>query len=126
MIFDSGALVAAERGDRRFWVLYKVARDRAITPAVPTPVLAEVWRGGGPRQALLARALRGCELLPPSAAVARRAGALLAATGGDNAIDALVVAEAEETHDEVITGDGADLVDLAEHGDGVRVRPLGG
>lgn len=124
MILDSGALIAAERGLRRFWALYKVARNRAVIPLIPTPVLAEVWRGGGPRQALLARAVHGCVPLPPNEEVARRAGGLLAATGGENAVDALVVAQAEQTHDEIVTDDVADLVELAGHGDGVRVRPL--
>ncbi len=124
-MLDTGALVAAERGDRRFWILYKIARDRAITPLIPTPVLAEVWRGGGPRQTLLSRALQGCEPLPPGEEVAKRAGALLAATGGDNAVDALVVAAAEQSHDEVVTADVTDLVELAAHAGGVTIRHLG-
>lgn len=126
MILDTGALVAAERGDRRFWILYKLAKERSVTPSIPTPVLAEVWRGGGPRQALLARALLGCDAVPTSADVAKRAGSLLASTGGDNAIDALVVAEAERSHDEVVTSDTDDLEELAEHAQGVRIRSLSG
>ncbi len=63
--------------------------------------------------------------MPPAEEVARRAGSLLAATGGDNAVDALVVAEAEPVHDEVITGDVGDLVELAAHAETVTIRPLG-
>jgi PIN domain-containing protein len=124
LILDTGALVAAERNDRRFWTFYKLAQQRGIIATVPTPVVAEAWRGGGPRQALLARVLGGCTCAPPDETVAKRAGDLLAATGGSNTIDALVVAHAEHLRQEIITGDPDDLGLLAEYADSVTVRSL--
>jgi hypothetical protein len=50
---------------------------------------------------------------------------LLAATGGDNAVGALVVAAAEQSHYEVVTADVTDLVELAAHAGGVTIRHLG-
>lgn len=124
MILDTGALVAAERNDRRFWTFYKLARDRGSIATVPTPVVAEVWRDGGPRQARLAGILKGCTCVPPDESTAKRAGSLLAATGGSNTIDALVVAQAEKLGQEIVTSDLDDLKALSEHTQSVRIRPL--
>src|SRR5260370_15625690 len=54
--YDTGALVAAERNDRRMWALHAVLLAEEVAPVVPAPVLAEAWRGG-PRQASLSRLL---------------------------------------------------------------------
>ncbi|MDQ3304578.1 MAG: hypothetical protein M3535_01100 [Actinomycetota bacterium] len=50
---------------------------------------------------------------------------IVGATGGDNAVDALVVAAAEQSHDEVVAADVTDLVELAAHAGGVTIRHLG-
>ena len=57
--YDTGALIAADHNDRRLWALHAGFLALEITPTVPTPVLAEAWRGG-PRQASLARFLALC------------------------------------------------------------------
>jgi hypothetical protein len=50
--YDTGALVAAERNDRRRWALHAACLVEEVIPVVPSPVLAEAWRGGS-QQGLL-------------------------------------------------------------------------
>ncbi len=44
--YDTGALIAADRNDRRMWALHAGFLALEVSPTVPTPVLAEAWRGG--------------------------------------------------------------------------------
>jgi hypothetical protein len=57
--YDTGALIAADRNDRRTWALHAGFLALEVSPIVPTTVLAEAWQGG-PRQASLARFLALC------------------------------------------------------------------
>ncbi len=57
--YDSGALIAGERNDRRMWALHVGFLAEEVVPVVPAPVLAETWRGGS-RQASLSRMVAGC------------------------------------------------------------------
>jgi hypothetical protein len=57
--YDSGALIAAERSERRMWARHRALLLRRVVPTVPAPVIAQCWRGT-PRQAQLARFLTGC------------------------------------------------------------------
>lgn len=57
--YDTGALIAAERNNRRMWALRAGLLAEEVAPIVPAPVLAEAWRGG-PRQANVARLLSMC------------------------------------------------------------------
>lgn len=57
VVLDSGALIAVERHDDRVRALLKRALDEQKQLIVPAPVVAEVWRGGAGRQALLSRFL---------------------------------------------------------------------
>ena len=54
MTYDTGALVAAERNDRRMWALHAGFLAEEVVPVVPAPVMAEAWRGGA-RQAVIER-----------------------------------------------------------------------
>lgn len=90
IVYDTGALLAAEVGNRRVWALHKEVGD---DPIVTSPVLTQAWRGG-PRQASLARFLKGCHISPPTEEIARYAGVLLGRTGTSDAVDAIVVATA--------------------------------
>jgi hypothetical protein len=54
--YDTGALVAADRGERRQWARHRALLARRDIPTVPAPVLAQAWRGGS-RQALLSTAM---------------------------------------------------------------------
>ena len=59
--YDSGALIAAERGERLMWARHRALLLRRVVPTVPSPVVAQCWRGT-PRQAQMARLLAGCEV----------------------------------------------------------------
>ncbi len=85
-------------------------------------MVAEVWRGGSPG-ARLARLLSLCRVDVLDVAIARRAGELLASTGGDATLDAVVVACAALRGDLVLTSDPGDLAPLAAAA-GVRVAVL--
>jgi hypothetical protein len=120
LTYDTGALIAADRGDRRMWLLHRRALDRGETPTVPAPVVVEAWRG----QPLLARLLVGTVVEPLDDAGARVAGALLGRSdGGLGAVDATVVAGALRRRDVVVTSDRDDLERLA-HGVGRRLAVI--
>jgi hypothetical protein len=73
--YDTGALIAAERNDRRMWALHAGFLAEEIVPTVPAPVLAEAWRGGS-RQASLAGFLALCTIEPLTEQQAKAVGAL--------------------------------------------------
>jgi len=108
---DSGALIAADRGDRRFWDLRKQIATEGSLASVPAIVLTEVWRGA--RNASLARALHGCDLEPVDVELALAAGLLCGRAGTDDPVDALVVASAARRGNDIVTTDPGDLRALA-------------
>ncbi len=116
--FDTGVLIALERRHAGALALLRACRLSRAAITIPATVVAEWWRGA--HAALLESGT--VEALTP--AVARRAGELLALTGGANAIDATVVASAAQRGDLVVTGDGGDLRALARHAPGVAVEGL--
>lgn len=118
LTYDSGALIAAERNDRRLWALHIRALGRGELPAVPTVVLAQAWRGGP--QLLLARLLRGCHVEPLLEPTARDAGVALARSGTADVSDATVVVSAVQRQDAVVSSDRADL-DRIAHALGQRL-----
>ena len=120
LVLDSGALVAVERGQRHMAPILADARAGRATLIVPVAVLAEVWFGGGPRQAQLARLLSDSSttVRPLTVAEALAAGALLHSTPrragkGEprpGAIDAYVAACARAVDAAaIITSDPDDL-----------------
>jgi len=88
--YDTGALVAAERNDRRMWALHAGFLAEDVVPVVPAPVLAQAWRGGS-RQASLSRLLAMCEVEPLSERQARDVGVLAGKAGHDDIVDVTVV-----------------------------------
>lgn len=88
--YDSGALIAGERNDRRMWALHVGFIAEEVVPVVPAPVVAEAWRGGG-RQASLARMLAGCAVEPMSADQARNVGELAGRSDHNDIVDVTVV-----------------------------------
>ena len=109
-VYDAGALLAIERGDREMWTLLKVAMVAQRPPVTHAAVIGQVWRAG-PRQAGLASALAGIEVHPIDEALGRRAGELLAATATSDVVDAAL---ALLTHEGavVFTSDPDDLAHL--------------
>ena len=112
LILDTGACIAAERENRE--VLARVKHERRLgrTPLTNGGVVAQVWRGGHGKQALLAQLLASTEIAPVDDRLGKLAGMLLAWTGGSDAIDASVVCLARDG-DDILTSDPGDLVDLA-------------
>lgn len=111
MIFDSGALIGLDRGDRAMWVRLKAALLAGDPPLTHAGVLGQVWRGG-PRQARLAKALAGLDVRPLDEPVGRACGELLAASGHSDVIDAAIALLAADD-DEILTSDLRDLTALA-------------
>jgi hypothetical protein len=109
--YDSGALIAAERDDRRMWALHRRTLERGVAPTVPAGVLGQAWRGGPQPQ--LSRLLAGCLVEELSGPRARQAGTLMGAAGRSDVVDASVVVGALERRDVVFSGDRGDLEALA-------------
>ena len=112
LILDSGALIALERRDRAMWRRFKSALLAARVPLSHGGVVGQVWRGRGPRQALLAQALGGIEVVAIDGALGRAAGELLARSAGNDVIDAALVLLADDG-DQIVTSDVSELVPLA-------------
>jgi hypothetical protein len=116
LVLDAGAFVATERGDRDVVALVKRERLAGRVPVTCGGVVAQVWRGGHGRQALVARLLPGVLVVPIDDRLGRRAGSLLARSGQSDAIDAAVVCLAADG-DDILTSDPGDLRELAEAAD---------
>ena len=119
-VFDTGALIAAERGKQRavrFLQLVHAGRARIL---VPLPVVAEWWRGrSDARDELL-----GATEVVSSVAIAKTAGVALGRLKQVDArltIDAMVMATAALLDGVVITSDPRDFDRLAAHFPGVVV-----
>lgn len=121
LVFDSGALIALERGDRAVATLLATAVKGGAEAITSTACVAEVWRDPA-RQARLTRALAGFLEHDLNAARARDCGALMGRAETSDVADAavsLLVADG----DTILTSDQHDigrLLDVA----GTRARLL--
>jgi len=115
LILDAGAILAVARGDGVARAALERARREGYVVVIPTPVLAQVHRGGRDR-AGVDRVVKAVDaLLPTSAQAARRAGELLAQSGTSDAVDAIVAAEALLSAPAlVLTSDARDIMLLIE------------
>jgi predicted nucleic acid-binding protein len=118
--YDTGALVAAERNDRRMWALHAGFLAEEVVPMVPAPVLAEAWRGGS-RQARLSQLLAGCDIEPMSEAQARDVGVLSGRAAHDDIVDVTVVEGAIRRDDAVVTSNESHIRHISKSA-GVRLR----
>jgi predicted nucleic acid-binding protein len=109
--YDTGALIAAERGSEWMWTFHREVLGQGVYPTLPTVVLGQAWRGGP--QARLSRFLHGCDVDPLTESQARAAGKALAASGGSDLVDAAVVVAALAREDLVVTSDPDDLRRIA-------------
>jgi predicted nucleic acid-binding protein len=119
LVYDTGALLAAERRSPDFLALHDEVTAARIRPIVPVVVLAQAWRGGPQHQ--ISRILKGCDILPDDAATGRAAGVACAASGTADVVDAIVIATAVRYQAAVVTSDPGDLTRLAS-AIGVKVR----
>lgn len=110
--YDSGALIAAERGERRMWARHRALLFRRVVPVAPAPVVAQCWRGT-PRQVQLARLLAGCQVESLDDTKARATGTLAGRAGTADIVDACVVEGAIRRQDLVISSDEPDLSAIA-------------
>lgn len=107
VVYDTGALLAAERRSRKVGVLHDEMLGRGIRPIVPSVVLAQAWHGGP--QPNLSRLLKGCVIEAFAENAARDVGRLLAAAGTSDVVDAAVVLSAAPRGDLILTSDPDDL-----------------
>lgn len=119
-VFDSGALVSAERGKQRaarFLKLVRLGRARIV---VPLPVIAEWWRARtDAREEILA-----ATQIVATVEIMKAAGVALARTKNVDAkltMDAIVMATAALLDAVVVTGDADDFEHLSRHFSGVPV-----
>jgi rRNA-processing protein FCF1 len=112
IIYDAGALIAAERGRREFLAMHREILAAEIDPIVPDVVLAQVWRGS-PGQALLSGVLAGCDVAATGERTARAAGVVCGRAKTSDIVDAVVVVTAVRWGAAVVTDDLADLRQLA-------------
>ncbi|MDA8322649.1 MAG: twitching motility protein PilT [Actinomycetota bacterium] len=110
--YDTGALIAAEQGERRMWARHRALLLRRVVPIVPAPVVAQCWRGTT-RQAQLARLLTGCETESLDDTRARATGTLAGRARTTDIVDASVVEGALRRDDLVISSDEGDLTAIA-------------
>lgn len=115
MVLDAGAVFAIARGNGDARAALHRARYEGFSVVIPTPVVAQVHRGGRDR-ARIDRVLNAVDaVVPTSEPVARLAGELQASAGSSDAIDAIVAAEAIVSAPAVIiTSDAEDMRRLLE------------
>jgi len=122
LTLDSGALIAAEKGERRFWALWKEALDRGAPITAQAAVVAQVWRGTSP---VIARLLRACEVEALTEERAKQVGRLLALSRSADIVDAAVVVGAAERRDAILTSDPDDIERLVRAlGRSVAIIPI--
>jgi hypothetical protein len=123
LVFDAGALIALDRGDRAVGALLAVAAQDGVDAITSSACIAQVWRDPA-RQARLTRALSGFLEWPLDPACARRCGLLLARTGTSDIADAAVTLLARDG-DIVLTSDPRDIQHLLDAtGAAARVHAL--
>jgi hypothetical protein len=113
LVLDAGAFVAVGQGDRAVVALVKREQLAGRPPVTSGAVVAQVWRGGRDTQVPVAMLLAGTSVVPVDDSPGRRAGMLLARSGGSDAVDATVVRLAADG-DDILTSDPGDLRGLAE------------
>jgi hypothetical protein len=85
------------------WALHEALLEDDVDIVVPATVIAEAWRGG-PRQANLARMLRGCDVDTLDDHRGRAVGELSAASAHEDPVDVHVAeAAARLRHFAVVT-----------------------
>lgn len=119
--YDTGALIAGDRNDRRMWAVHVGFIAEEVAPTVPAPVVAEAWRGG-PRQASLARMLAGCEIEAMTSDLARRVGELAGRANHEDVVDVAVVEGAARRDDDVILTSNETHIHQVIEATGKRIR----
>lgn len=111
IVYDTGALLSAERRNPDFIALHDELTSARIRPLVPVVVLAQAWRGGPQHQ--ISRVLKGCDILPDDVQAGRAAGIACAASGTADVVDAIVIVTAVRHQAAIVTCDPGDLSQIA-------------
>jgi hypothetical protein len=120
-VFDAGALIALDRGDRALGALLAVAAQSGNEAMTSSACVAQVWRDPA-RQARLTRALEGIVEWPLDELAARRCGMLLAQSATSDIADAALVLLVQ-SGDTVLTSDPDDVARLlGSAGTDARIR----
>jgi predicted nucleic acid-binding protein len=108
--FDTGGLIALDRGDRIVLALLARAAERGFRVTVPATALAQAVRNPA-KQARLSRLIRqpGTDLVSLDGPDATATGLLLAESRTSDIVDAHVVVCARRAQQAVLTSDTADL-----------------
>lgn len=121
IVFDAGALIALERGDRDVAAQLAAATTSGTEVVTSSTCVAQVWRDPA-RQARLARALAGFLERDLSAARARDCGMLLAHSKTRDIADAAVSLLVDDG-DTILTSDPRDIERLLDAaGTHARIR----
>lgn len=107
IVYDAGALVAAERSNRRLWADHRARLELGLVPLTTAPVVAQVSRSA--QQVQLRRFLRGCDVVPLAVSEAHEIGALAGASAVADIVDVHVVLVASRNRASVLTSDDGDL-----------------
>ncbi len=107
VVYDAGALIAADRNARQVWADHRVRLEAGIIPVVPAPVVAQASRS--PAQVQLRRLLRGCDVVALTEHAGHAAGHLLGQAGTSDIADAAVALAAADRHADVVTSDPDDI-----------------
>jgi len=121
LVLDAGAFVAADRADRAMAARLRVAQQAGLELRSTGPVITQVWRDPGGRQANLARLLESVDVRAIDEGLGRAAGVLLGIAAATDAVDASVVA-VSATGDQILTSDTDDIGPLvAASGRAIRI-----
>ena len=112
LVFDAGALIALDRGDRTVIGLLTIAAQQGSEAITSSACIAQVWRDPA-RQARLTKALKGFLETPLDGPAARRCGLLLALSGTNDIADAALALLAQNG-DTVVTSDPDDIKRLLD------------
>ena len=111
VVYDAGALIAADRSDRQLWADHRARLELGAAPLTTAAVVAQVSRS--PQQVQLRRFLRGCDVVPFAPEHAHEVGALSGTTGIPDVVDVHVVLVASKARVPVLTSDDEDLQQIA-------------
>jgi predicted nucleic acid-binding protein len=124
LVLDPGAVIALGRRDRRTAARITALRHRGLWPPIlPAAVLIESLTGNRVRDALVNRTVELSLIHPLEEPLARRAAQLRGRARAGSAVEAAVVATAEQLDALVITVNPADLGRLSQHATGVSLVP---
>jgi len=107
VVYDAGALIAADRSDRELWAEHRARLELGFVPVTTAPVVAQASRSG--KQAQLRRFLRGCDVAPFSDQEAHDVGALAGKAKTSDVVDVHVVLVADRHGFGIVTSDENDL-----------------